>query len=115
MTFKRFEEIFHSKYPEGEVVAHGKFGGTEKSKKTTVIFEHGGRCYEYYGAYEDVLSRMGMKVISKERLAETEQRLATVKKWHGTDNFFGGVMDCSEEIARLEAFLAEVKAEYIVA
>ena len=117
MTFQKAHEIFMTKYPEGELVQHGKFGGTQKNMKITVIFKRGGRCYEYYGAYEDVLCRIGFKVISKERLAEARIRLADLKARHGkVCEFFGTyTVDNSEEIAKLEAFLAEVEADYIVA
>ena len=117
MTFQKAHEIFMTKYPEGELVQHGKFGGTEKNQKITVIFKRGGRCYEYYGAYEDVLCRIGFKVISKERLAETEIRLCDLKARHGKKcEFFGeNTIDNSDEIARVEAFLQEVHDNYIIA
>ena len=122
MTFQKAQEIFATKYPEGELVQHGKFGGTEKNRKITVIFHrnttgyNGSKCYEYYGAYEDVLCRIGFKVISKERLAEMKLRLETVKEWHGKAGFFGGVVDNSEEIARLEKRIAEYESgEWIIA
>ena len=114
MTFQRAQEIFSMKYPEGELVQHGKFGGTEKNKKITVIFQHGGKCYEYYGAYEDVLCRIGFNVISKERLAEAKMRLETCKERHGKPDFFGGVMDYSQEINELEKRIAEYETEWII-
>ena len=117
MTFAKAHEIFMTKYPEGELVQHGKFGGTQKNMKITVIFKRGGRCYEYYGAYEDVLCRIGIKVISKERLAEAEINLQHLKEQHGkVCEFFGThVIDNSKEIARVEAFLQEVHDSYIIA
>lgn len=115
MTFKRFEEIFHSKYPDGEVIAHGKLGGTEKSKKTTVVFCKHGRSYSYYGAYEDVLTRIGFKVISRQRLGELKARLEQYKEWHGTDNFFGGTCDYREEIRAITEEIKEYEEEYIIA
>lgn len=115
MTFQKAHDIFMGKYPEGEMVQHGKFGGTEKNKKITVIFKRGGRCYEYYGAYEDVLCRIGINVISKERFAEAEVRLATLKERNGKPDFFGGVMDETEEIAKLEARLNEYRESWIIA
>lgn len=117
MTFKKFEEIFLSKYPEGSISMHAKTGSSVKSHKVSVAFVPHGLVYEYFGAYEDVLCKMGFKVISKERLSEARVNLAHLKERHGkVCEFFGThTIDNSKEIARLEAFLAEVEAEYIVA
>ena len=115
MTFQKAQEIFSTKYPDGELVQHGKMGGTEKNRKITVIFKDGGRCYEYYGAYEDVLCRVGINVISKERLAEMKQRLTTCIARNGKPDFFGGVMDCSDEIRDLQNRIAEYESEWIIA
>ena len=117
MTFNKFEEIFRSKYPDGVIAMHGKAGGTEKNKKVYVAFQPSGKAYMYYGAYEDVLCKMGFNVISKERLAEVKLHLETEKERHGKPNmFFGGVVDNSEEIARLEKMIAEYESgEWIIA
>ena len=115
MTFKKFEEIFLSKYPEGCISMHAKSGSSVKGNKVSVAFAPTGKVYEYAGAYEDVLSKMGFKVISKERLAEVEMRLATLVERNGKPCFFGGVVDNTAEIVRVEAFLKEVKDSYIVA
>ena len=115
MTFKRFEEIFHSKYPDGYVAPHGKAGGTEKNKKTYLTFVRYGKAYMYYGAYEDVLSKLGFNVISKERLAEVKLRLATLKERNGEDDFFGGKVDNTEEIEKLEKRIRQYESEYIIA
>ena len=114
MTFKKFEEIFRTKYPNGDVCMHGKGGGTEKNGKVFVAFEPCGKVYMYYGAYEDVLCKMGFKVISKERLAEAKIRLETYEKRHGKPDFFGGVMDYSQDIEELEKRIAEYETEWII-
>lgn len=121
MTFKRFEELFKSKYPDGEVVAHGKFGGTEANGKTTVIFTPYGKCYEYYGSYQEVLARLGIQALYQRDIEEAKQRLAHYKEKHGTRGYSlfidGGdyIHDYSKEIAHLEAFLADVNAnKYII-
>lgn len=115
MTFSKFEGLFKSKYPNGEVVQHGKFGGTENNKKITVIFTPNGKCYEYYGAYEDVLNRLGIKVISKARLHNTELALKHYKEWHGSPRLFGdGIEDYSADIERLTKELANINENYII-
>lgn len=114
MTFKKFEELFKTKYPEGEVVAHGQFGGTERNKKTTVIFKPEGKCYEYYGAYEDVLCRVGIDVISKHRYQSMKASLEWYKKDHGTPKLFGGTVDHSETIARLTKEIEDIEKNTII-
>ena len=115
MTFKKFEEIFRSKYPDGVIAMHGKAGGTEKNKKVYVAFQPCGKAYMYYGAYEDVLCKMGFNVISKERLAENEMRLESLKERNGKPSFFGGVVDYTDEIAKIEARLKEYRESWIIA
>lgn len=115
MTFKKFEQIFHSKYPNGSVFAHSKFGGTELNRKTTVIFEHRGKCFLYYGAYEDVLCKIGINCISKERFDALEARLACYIEQNGTDDFFGGTFDWTSEIEQLTREIEQYKTDYIIA
>lgn len=122
MTFKRFEEIFLSKNPGGMVVAHGQFGGTERNNKTTVVFRDGGKTYSYYGAYEDVLCKMGINTISKERLESLQKQLARLQEENGKEEenlFFDDdepwIIDWSREIAELEARLDDIKKNYIIA
>ena len=115
MTFKRFEELFLTKYPNGEVIGHGKFAQTERNKKTTVIFNPNGKCYHYYGAYEDILNRLGIKVYSESRLHSLEMSLKHYKEWHGQPSLFGdGVDDYSAEIKRLESDIADIKENYVI-
>lgn len=115
MTFKKFEELFLAKYPDGEVIAHGKMGGTESNKKTTVIFKPNGKCYEYYGAYEDVLCRVGIKTISNSRLSSLKATLNTYRTWNENPiELFGIVATYDAEIQRMEAEIADIEANYIV-
>ena len=116
MTFKKFEEIFKTRFPEGEVFSHGDFAGTEKNMKTTAVFAPGGKVYSYYGAYDIVLQKMGIKCVSKEHLAEEMLRLKDLRDRDGKpDMFFGGMVDNSAEIERLEARIAEINRDFIIA
>lgn len=115
MTFANFESLFKSKYQDGHVHMHGKFAGTEKNKKVTVVFSENGRCYDYYGAYEDILCRVGILVISKQRLRDVESRLEQCKRWHGTQKLFeDGFEDYSSDIERLAKEIEDYKENYIV-
>ena len=122
MTFKKFEELLKTKYPEAGACMHSKFAGTEHNKKVEIHFTPEGKCYEYYGAYEDILNRLGMKVISKSRLASEESALRRYKEMQGKpDPFFGifnsddnGVLDYSKEITEYEERIARLKRDYII-
>lgn len=115
MTFKKFESLFKQKYPSGEVCGHGKFAQTEKNKKVAVVFNEGGKVYEYYGAYEDILNRLGIKVISESRLYAMESVLEHYKEHNGKPLIFGGIADYDEKIAALEKEIEEIKRDYVIA
>ena len=62
-----------------------------------------------------LLMRLGINVISKERFSELEMRLARLKEWNGTDDFFGGVIDNADAIQKLEEQIATFKNDWIIA
>lgn len=117
MTFKKFETLFLQKYPNGEAFAHDVFehGVPGRVQKVAVVFENGGKVYKYRGAYEDILCKVGIPVISKERFAELEARLAHYQKENGTETLFGDVFDYSAEIAALTAEIEKYRKEYVIA
>ena len=117
MTFKKFESLFKEKYPNGTVYPHDVYehGVPGRVQKVAVEFAPGGKVYKYAGAYEDILCRMGINVISKERFAEIESNLNHMQELHGSaDEFFGGVFDCSASIATLTAEIEKYRSEYII-
>lgn len=118
MTFEKFESIFKTKYPEGMVIAHGKFGGTEHNNKTAIVFNSSGKVYEYYGAYEDILNRIGVKCISLSRLNDFKAALKRAKDLHGKPNPFSlfdtCLLDESQEIERLEKIIKDIEENYII-
>ena len=117
MTFKNFETLFKGKYPDGTAYAHDVFEhrAPGRIQKVAVTFAPDGKVYMYRGAYEDILCKIGIPVISKERLKEMETRLERLKESNGDDNFFGGTVDNTQEIAELEAELARIMKECVVA
>ena len=118
MTFKKFETLFKGKYPDGSVDPHDVFehGVPGRIQKVHVVFTPNGKGYMYRGAYEDILCKIGIPVISKERFAQLEIRLEHLKELDGTtDEFFGGVFDCSESIAKLTAEIEKYRKEYVIA
>ena len=118
MTFNKFQELFLTKYPEGEVVMHGKFGGTEHNMKTTVTFNRNSKCYFYYGSYETVLNRLGIKVITKSSLAQIEHELAYYMENNGKPNPFSlfnkSVMNYEKEIKEYTDKLENIKKDWII-
>ena len=117
MTFKNFETLFKTKYPNGTVDPHDVFehGVPGRIQKVHVVFTPNGKGYMFRGAYEDILCRIGINVISKERFSALETRLEHLRELDGsTDEFFGGTFDCSESIATLTAEIEKYRAEYTI-
>lgn len=121
MTFKKFEELFHQKYPDGQVWMHDEFchGQSRCRQKVAVVFKPQTKVYMYAGAYEDILNKVGISVISKQRFAELLARLEQYKRWQddhgGTDGFFGIPVDYSKDISKLEAEIEQIKKDCIIA
>lgn len=117
MTFAKYESIFRTKYPNGRTWMHNDVCRDEPryKQKVAVEFQPGGRLYFYSGAYEDVLCKIGINCISKERFAEVEARLARLKKYHGTESLFGDIFDYSKEIEATEREIEQYRTEYIIA
>ena len=116
MTFKRFEEIFKSRYPDGHVWMHDDYMSHPGNRqKVGVEFAPNSKVYLYRGAYEDILCRIGINTISKARLAETVNYLEHLKRHHGDPDVFfgGGYTDNMKDIMKMEAFLAEVRRDYV--
>ena len=118
MEFRDFEATMAKFRPDVKVFPHGAFAGNEKNRKVSVIFNYGkpneSRVYDYYGSYAVILRKFDIDCMSKDEHGEMLQRLATCKRRHGQDDFFGGKMDYSEEIARIEAKLAKIEAGEIL-
>lgn len=110
MTFRQFEELFKAKHPEGTVVQHGKFGGTEKNNKVAVTFGKDSKVYEYYGSYQNILGKVGIKVAYKSDIEALERRLAELEASNGqNDEFFGFTIDNSEAIEETKRRLNDIK------
>ena len=76
MTEARANEIFRTKYPEGEITRkHASSAGW----KYFVVFNKGGKAY-YYGctSYAELLNRLGFEVVYTHNL---ESAKATLKKY----------------------------------
>lgn len=118
VTFKKFETLFKGKYPNGTVFPHDVFehGVPGRIQKVHVTFSPNGKGYFYRGAYEDILCKIGIPVISKERFTALEGQLEKLKDMDGkTDEFFGGVYDWSTEIERLSKEIEDYKKNYVIA
>lgn len=119
MTFKRFEELLHTKYPEAQSCAHGTFANTEHNGKVEINFIPNGKCYCYYGSYQDVLRKVGVLVEYKKDVEIAEKRLQQLKEEHGKPNkysFFEDVIvDNSVDIAYYEKYLEDVNnGKYVI-
>lgn len=76
MTEARANEIFRTKYPEGEIT---RKNASSAGWKYFVVFNKGGKAY-YYGctSYAELLNRFGFKIVYKHDLVSAEE---TLKKY----------------------------------
>ena len=117
MTHKKFEELFHTKYPNGTTYAHDVFenGVPGRVQKVAVEFVPGGKVYKYAGAYEDILCKIGVNVISKERFYNLVDNLSRRIEENGKkDEFFWFMVDNTEEIERLTAEVEKYRNNYLI-
>lgn len=115
MTFKEFEAIVKEHRPEITVFSHGEFSGNKIN--VAVIFNPSGhgKVYKYNGSYCYVLNKLGIKAIYSEDLWNLEMALKRAIESHGTPNIFSNeTIDNTEEIARLEKEIEEIKRDYII-
>jgi hypothetical protein len=115
MTFNEFERIVKEHRPEITVYPHGDF---KRNKiNVTVIFNPSGhgKVYHYNGSYCYVLNKLGIKAIYSEDLWNLEMCLKREIETNGEPNIFDDEpMDNSEDIARLEKEIEEIKRDYII-
>ncbi len=115
MTFKTFEDLLHTKYPEAGACPHGKFGGTSRTNQVEINFTPAGKCYCYYGSYQDILLRLGIKVVYQADIDRAKRHIARLKSEHGQPGLFGGIRDLSNEIQEWEEYLTKIESgEYII-
>lgn len=118
MTFARFEELLHIKHPQASACAHGRFGGTERNNKVEINFKPCGKCYEYYGSYQDVLNRLGIYCLYQSDVRAMEKRLDDLKDRNGKPNPFSlfneKPCDLSKEIEECEEWLEKAKTAIMI-
>ena len=74
MTEKRANEIFRTKYPEGEIVRRNN---SSAGNKFWVTFKPEGKVYYYACAtYQELLSRFGFKVAYKHDIDTIKERIS---------------------------------------
>jgi len=115
MTFDMFNNLLKSKYPDAIALSHGELSGTEFNKKVALSFTKNGKVYTYYGAYEDILCKIGINTISQSRFNSTIETLKELEKTHGTEDlFFGFTIDNSDEIKKYRTIIKEYQTNYII-
>lgn len=118
MTFEKFKRIAEQFRPDVRVSRHGDFCNGKSKWTLGIVFIRNGResrVYNYSGSYADILNRLDIPVITKSDVKTTLAELERCKRNHGTkDIFFGGTMDYSEEIKRLEENLEWYNSDEVV-
>lgn len=78
MTEKKANEIFRSKYPEGEIC---RKNSTSAGSKYWVTFNKGGKVYYYSStSYSELLGRFGFKVIYKHDVETAKKYIEKYEK-----------------------------------
>lgn len=113
MTFSNFKNIVKEKYPEAEMFAHGEFAGNKIN--VAIIFNpNNPKVYKYNGTYCEVLNKLGFKAIYRHDLENQIATLEMLQKLHGTEGFWGDIIDNSKEIERVEQDITNFKENYII-
>lgn len=116
MTFNKFLDLLHTKYPEATACMHGKFAQTDHNNKVEIQFTPTSKGYLYYGSYIVILQKCGLNLVAKDYVENLESSLKRYKDAHGKESEFfpGEIEDFSDEIARLEKQIADLKANNII-
>lgn len=78
MTEARANEIFRTKYPEGEIV---RKNASSAGWKYFVVFKHGGKVYEYgCTSYQQLLGRFGFNIAYKHDIENAKEQLSKYEK-----------------------------------
>ena len=116
MTFTKFEELLHTKYPEASACMHGKFAQTEHNNKVEIHFNKFSKCYLYYGSYIQILNRLGIKTVYKADIDMKKAEIARLREENGQPNpfFEGDLIDNTLVIKDIEADLKMYEDEHYI-
>lgn len=80
MTEKRANEIIRTKYTDATIFKRNSFGGTNTTH-LAVVFSPNGKVYDYYGlSYQQVLAKLGFKILYKHNVESMNRRIAELEK-----------------------------------
>jgi len=63
MNYRRFTELLRSRYAESELDTasqHGGFANARTKTAVSIVFQPGGKVYDYAGSYTDILEQLGI-------------------------------------------------------
>ena len=85
MTEKKVNDIFKTKYPDGEI---RRPNSTSEGSRYWVVFDKGGKVYSYNAqSYQELLERLGFKVAYAHNIRNAESILSRLKEDLRTENF----------------------------
>ena len=126
MTEQKANQIFKTKYPEGEIVRRNN---SSAGNKFWVTFKPEGRVYYYSCAtYQELLSRFGFEIVYqhnvtsvKEYIDKLEKQLAELKSGKGNKfaDLFGisledQIKDCVKDLEEQKKLLHHWETECII-
>lgn len=85
MTEKKANEIFKTKYPEGEIV---RKNASSAGSRYFVVFKEGGKVY-YYNAqsYQELLGRFGFQIAYKHDIENAKHVISRLEETLRTESF----------------------------
>lgn len=124
MTEVRANEILRTKYPEATIYNGKRFGGSCVGRMV-VVFKEGGKCYDYCASsYQQVLEKLGFKILYKHNVNNYNRRIEELEKKiadGGEENLFHLFDDrdwipfTEEEILQMQKELDSLKNELATA
>lgn len=104
MTERQANEIFKTKYPEGEIV---RKNASSAGSRYFVVFKEGGKVY-YYNAqsYQELLGRFGFQIAYKHDIENAEHVISRLEETLRTESY--GL--CLFPKADMEAWKAQQRA-----
>lgn len=117
MTFEQFKKAVENYRNDIIISKHGEFCNNSSKNTLGVIFIKNGKkskVYNYSGTYSEILTKLNIPHATRDRIDTVKQTLAKLMEEHGEEDFFGEVIDNTEEINRYKEELSNLLSAPLV-
>lgn len=111
MTFEQFKKTVEGYRNDIIVSKHGEFCNNSSKNTLGVIFIKNGKkskVYNYSGTYSEILTKLNIPHATRDRIETVKRTLASLIEENGIEDFFGEVIDNTEEIDRYKEELSNL-------